>query len=531
AEDSPWMARASAWLRWGRLAAVAAAAVLQVVDADPGVYEATVLVAAFAYAFVRCVTRARQRLWVFVWTDLAVAAGLVALTGGWTSPYALLALLTAAEAGLLLGVRSGIAGGALLSLLLLPSFHDAAPADVLSTVVLFPLVGLTGALVAKVWGPAGTVPPPTASDANRLLREMNRIARAAPSDLELGTAGRQVLDDVRRVTGAAAACLFLDEGREALLLASYGVGDVAYRPFAWDDVAQLAGEEPHHVTASELEPPLSRLLGSRPEWLSVALIHRGLEHGVLVVAAPEGDPAPLARLLMRLREGAAIRIENARLFQRLRDLAVDVEAWRVAGDLHDGVAQGLAHLRLELELMARSSGFPDIQEETTRLARVATRLQNEVREVVFGLRATAAATGLAATLREHTRDFSGPTGPTIRFEARAQPPLPPDVERQVFRIAQEAIANARRHAAANTVTVRIGVADDELVVAVEDDGHGRPEEAPTGHGIRIMTERAARIGGRLAIADREGGGTTVELRLPLVAAPAPEPRPLAGTRR
>ena len=100
------------------------------------------------------------------------------------------------------------------------------------------------------------------------------------------------------------------------------------------------------------------------------------------------------------------------------------------------------------------------------------------------------------------------------------PPLPEEVEIVAFRIYQEIVTNVLRHAAAETVAMKLGVRDGHLVLAVEDDGRGIPEGRPPGAGIVGMRERADLVSGSLTVDSEEGMGTRVLLEVPLG-----EPRP------
>ena len=100
--------------------------------------------------------------------------------------------------------------------------------------------------------------------------------------------------------------------------------------------------------------------------------------------------------------------------------------------------------------------------------------------------------------------------------------LPAAVKSAALRIAQEAVMNVRRHAAASMCTVSITRVDDDLLLEISDDGIGPTGIARWGLGVRFLTERAAELGGTLTIDARTGGGTTVRAVLPLASATQPE---------
>jgi signal transduction histidine kinase len=105
--------------------------------------------------------------------------------------------------------------------------------------------------------------------------------------------------------------------------------------------------------------------------------------------------------------------------------------------------------------------------------------------------------------------------PTVRFAGGPVPRLPAAREEAAYRIAQEALHNALRHAAPRLVTVAARAGDGSLVLEITDDGRGFNSQAPTRQfGLASMRERARSVGGRLDIRSRPGAGTTVRLEVP-----------------
>jgi two-component system sensor histidine kinase UhpB len=112
-----------------------------------------------------------------------------------------------------------------------------------------------------------------------------------------------------------------------------------------------------------------------------------------------------------------------------------------------------------------------------------------------------------------------PGGPTVRRRLQPDlPPLPPDVELVVYRIVQESMTNALRHADATIVTVSLEADAEAVTASVTDDGMGMPSQLRRDTaGIAGMRERALLVGGRLSINSRPGAGTEVRLVVPLAA--------------
>jgi signal transduction histidine kinase len=231
-------------------------------------------------------------------------------------------------------------------------------------------------------------------------------------------------------------------------------------------------------------------------------------------------------LIELLAAHAAIAITNARLYERSRELSILSERNRLALELHDVVSQKLFSLNLAAEtastLLERD---PAQAADQLRRVRALTReAMAELRALIMGLRpADLERDGLAGALtkevemlrRVHTVDIG------LAIE-----PAPADVgegrDAGVLRIAEEALHNAIRHAAAEHVTVTLAASDAETVLTVADDGIGFDPTDPALRsrrlGLTSMEERAAELGGRLVVRSAPGTGTTVTLTLPTALA-------------
>jgi len=135
--------------------------------------------------------------------------------------------------------------------------------------------------------------------------------------------------------------------------------------------------------------------------------------------------------------------------------------------------------------------------------------------MIFGLRSSVSAEGIVGSLRAYLSDLRGLGGPDIVFEARGEMRLAAGVEAEIFRIAQEAVSNALRHASATEVRVTLIAGAKMIRLIVDDDGVGirgrRSVTARGGVGLDAMRERSESIGGVLDLQERPGGGTRVTL--------------------
>jgi signal transduction histidine kinase len=262
-------------------------------------------------------------------------------------------------------------------------------------------------------------------------------------------------------------------------------------------------------------------------FLGVPIVARGEVIGAFYLTEKEGadgfDASDRA-LIELLAAHAAIAITNARLYERSRELSILSERNRLALELHDAVTQKLFSLNLAAEaaatLLQRDPGAAGAQLERVRaLSREALA---ELRSLILGLRpADLAHDGLEGALRKQVDMVSRVHGVQVTLRVGPVPPPEPNVERdaEVLRIANEALHNAVRHAAAGAVSVSLhGGGDALLTLEVTDDGHGfdptDPELRSHHLGLTSMEERAAELGGELRVRSTLGAGTTVFLQLP-----------------
>ena len=246
---------------------------------------------------------------------------------------------------------------------------------------------------------------------------------------------------------------------------------------------------------------------------------------------------------------AAIALTNARLYERSRELSVMQERSRLARDLHDAVTQKLfsirAHARAAAVLAAREPvDAGRVRAEIEVVGELGAEAHAELRAVIDGLAPPdLEASGLAESLRRYAALAGRAHGVPVTFTAGPLPALGPRAEAALYRVAQEALHNALRHAAASGVRVALSMpalsmpagskakAARQVVLEVSDDGHGFAPEAPSGGlGLASMRERAAAAGGALTI--RSGAkGTMVRMTVPVKTVPVKAGSARTGTER
>lgn len=201
--------------------------------------------------------------------------------------------------------------------------------------------------------------------------------------------------------------------------------------------------------------------------------------------------------------------------------AVMEERQRLARELHDSVTQLLYSLSLfsdwSLDLLDAGEG-PAARERLVRIGEVAQQALKEMRLLLYELRSTALEQdGLVGALHKRLAAVEERAGVEARLLAEPLPYLAPAVEEGLYRIAQEALNNALKHAAASQVTVRICCDDRDLELEVSDNGAGFDPaglQNQGGLGLHSMAERAAALGGRLEVHSMPGQGARVRVVLP-----------------
>ncbi len=238
---------------------------------------------------------------------------------------------------------------------------------------------------------------------------------------------------------------------------------------------------------------------------------------VLIDCAALPDKQTVDHLVARL-EPAAVQLSAALLFSSVHETATAEERRRLAREVHDGVAQDVASLGYLVDNLAASTHNPQQAEDVALLRKEVSRVVTELRTSVFDLRnETAPGQGLGQSIAVFARHVGSHSPLTVHVtldESEALR-LQPRAEAELLRIAQEAINNARRHSGGANLWVRCEVHPPRAEITVSDDGDGLRTPREDSHGLRIMRERAERIGAVLTVESPgpDGRGTRVSIRL------------------
>jgi signal transduction histidine kinase len=243
------------------------------------------------------------------------------------------------------------------------------------------------------------------------------------------------------------------------------------------------------------------------------------------------------RLREMLEENAGL---HAQLVAQAREAGVLDERQRLAGEIHDTIAQGLTGIVRQLEVVERFGDDAEKRDHHVALAReLARESLAEARRSVQALRpGPLAVAQLPEALAELTASWSRTAGIEARVEISGEAVvLPPEVEVVLFRAAQEALANAGKYSGAARVGVTLSYTADVVVLDVVDDGRGfepggEPSANGSGYGLTAMGSRLKQIGGTLTIESEPGDGTAISAAVPLApvatSVPARFPGPVTA---
>src|SRR3954454_17287241 len=366
------------------------------------------------------------------------------------------------------------------------------------------------------------------------LQAMSDAVLAIAAELSVEAVLQRLVDAARELAGARYAALGVPDGEGAFeQFITSGMSDelvAAMGPLPRTHGllgAMLESERPYRTLDVRRDP---RFRGWWPRahpqmrsFLGVPIVARGGVIGAFYLPKKVGTDAfgdEDQQLIEMLAAHAAIAIENARLYERSRELTVVEERNRVARELHDSVTQNLFGVVLAAEaastLMDRDPATARVQLQ--RVQELARAGMEELRSLIFELRPAAlAAEGLAATLRKHVGVLRRVYDQDIALHVAGTPRLGGATDGDVLRIAQEAVNNALHHARASRIEVGLDARNGTLVLTVSDDGVGFDPADPALRarrlGLTSMEERARALGGALSIDSVPGSGTSVRLEV------------------
>lgn len=461
-----------------------------------------------------------------------LCAAIVASTGFWASPFVFTLLTTIVIAGFAQGFGYAMRGAAVLTVALsVPhisrsdSLREAFSLSATWTALFF-LIAVVAGVGRKMSGQADRERDLALdrlgrlADANALLYSLHQVAQTLPSSLDMDDVVISTVSRLREL---------LEFDAIAILLFDETTGD-------WDIIRQEGCHLPARLTGAGLPPGMRRALttagvvrcdflgGIDGEGLSdrsgsalyAALTARGATTGLIAVErrGNQSFDHRAANLLAGFVPPLAMALDNARWFSRLRTVGANEERNRIARDLHDRIGQSLAYLAFELDrLINRSRQNQPVDDALEQLREDLRGVVREVRDTLYDLRTDVSErVPLDDTLTEFAQRVQERSGIAITVDAEATGRLPLIQEREMWRIAQEALTNVERHSRATEARVSWCYDGDCAVIRIRDNGIGF-EIGQSGrldsYGMLGMRERASSIGATLEVHSTPGGGTSV----------------------
>ncbi len=249
--------------------------------------------------------------------------------------------------------------------------------------------------------------------------------------------------------------------------------------------------------------------------------------GVLDIESAEVDAFSEADLFtaQTLADQLAVAIDNARLYEETRQIAVMEERNRMAREIHDTLAQGFSGIILQLEAAEQALGddISAAERHLNQARSLARKSLAEARRSVWNLRPQALEQmPLAEALKQEVDKFSQSSGVTARFNVFGdRRDLPPEIQSALLRICQESLTNVGKHAKATEVEVGLAFNESAVELTVSDNGAGFKPRVSKGDGDKRgafgligMRERARGLGGMFEVQSKRGKGTLVRVMIP-----------------
>ena len=380
------------------------------------------------------------------------------------------------------------------------------------------------------------------TEARRQAREAAALARVAasltfdqPMEATLDALAASVVGATRAV---ACGVGLIDEEHRYRLAGTCGhpAGFKAASEAAWRAGAGLSSVRAARARRAVVLRDIRRAALADPRWapvhpfvreaawdtvVSVPLVYRGRVAGTLTghYLPEHGPDEEEIAFLGAIADHAAVAVENARLFAEARDKAALEERQRIARELHDSVSQALYGIGLAASAVRTwlDSDPSQAIEPAEYVAELAEAGLAEMRALIFALRPESLAEeGLVAALEKLAAALRARHGIAVRATLDGEPDLSIVQKEALYRVAQEALHNTVKHAAARAVDLRLACEADGVRLELRDDGAGfDPSGSFPGHlGLRSMRERAAQAGGTVELESSPGGGTCVRLTIP-----------------
>lgn len=366
------------------------------------------------------------------------------------------------------------------------------------------------------------------------FRLITEVSQRITSTLELNEVMLQVVRLIQQTFGYYHVAIGLIEGDEVVYRVGTGI--------LWDDPQfrfkpsrlkvgkeglsgwVAATGEALLVPDVSLEPRYVWMQGSltRSE-LTIPITVKEKIIGVLDIQSDQLNAFDLTDLeLMRsLANQSGVAIENARLYDQAKQVAVVEERHRLARELHDSVTQSIYGMMLYAQAAVGQMALGNLEQVRENLCEIQDTSQEalaEMRLLIYELRPPVLEReGLEAALQARLSSVEEKAGIKTSFKSDLVKRLPNPIEEGLYRVALEALNNTLKHAHARTIAISLSLREKAVALEIADDGRGFDREAVHGQGglgLPAMQERAETLGGQLAVWSKPGEGTRVVMEVP-----------------
>jgi signal transduction histidine kinase len=525
-------------LRWGTTIVSLALAYPSFVDRDLRVVACAG--ALLALTAIRTIHPLRYvgdtRSLIRVLAEVAVPVAAVIATGFWESPFVFSLITGIVLAGFARGfafaLRIAAVAAACVAIPELARYDlsEAALKESAQWTAILLLVALVAGYARRISGEADRQHSLALdrlgrlADANALLYSLHRVTQTLPASFDM--------DEVLDTTMGRLQTLVHHDVSAVLLLDDT---DTTWEVARADGVRML-----DRATVGQLAAPLQRAIREQTlvsesnlvgptgpgvddhsrSGLYAPLTARGALIGLLAIESREAGHFTNRdiELVNGFVEPAALALDNARWFARLRTVGADEERTRIARDLHDRIGQSLAYLAFELDRIVSQDGRGEAVGGSLEQLRGDVRgVIREVRDTLYDLRTDVSdSQDMATTIEEYGQRVGERSDLEISLHLDRGARLPILQEREMWRICQEALTNIERHAEATRVRILWRCNGRAAALEVLDDGKGFPDGTAgrfDSYGILGMRERASSIGATLEMASAPGRGTRVRCYL------------------
>ncbi len=371
------------------------------------------------------------------------------------------------------------------------------------------------------------------ADRTKELATLNTLAEVVSQSLNLTEVLNNALDEAMEITGMTAGEAFILEKntQNLVLIAHRGVSDrLAYYTHQLHLGATTAG-----LAAQKGRPVFRKVVDYPRGKLRELIWQEGIQLVVSIPLMAKGEPLGAIdlgsrtlrlispdelSLLAAIGNQIGVAVENAQLYEQAQELAVVQERNRLARDLHDSVMQSLYGMTMYSEAAARQleSGQPITTAAHLReIRRTAQESLREMRLLIFELRPSILKReGLIVALQSRLEAVEERVGMETILHVDPGIQLDPETEQELYRVAQEALNNALKHAQARQIVVRLNQSQGAITLEIVDDGVGFDQNSAWeqgGFGLRGMRERVARLGGVFTIQSAPGQGTSIKVEV------------------